>query len=203
MDQIKIGKFIAERRKDLNLTQANLAKQLNITDRAVSKWENGKSLPDYSLILALCEILKITVNDLFCGEVLSMENYNKQLENNLLEMIEQKQKADKRLLALEWVIGILSIIILLGFNAVAAYFPMKEWLKVVIVSCSMIITLTGAAFSIRIEQIAGYYECQKCGHRYIPSYKNVFLAPHINRTRYMKCPECNQKSWNKKVLTKK
>ena len=98
MNQIKIGKFIAERRKAINLTQMQLAEKLNITDRAVSKWENGKSMPDSSIMLDLCDLLKINVNDLLCGEVVTMDNYNKELENNLLEMIREKEPADKRLL---------------------------------------------------------------------------------------------------------
>ena len=95
MDQIKIGKFIAERRKNLRLTQAELANRLSITDRAVSKWENGKSMPDSSIMLALCEVLGITVNDLLCGEVVSMENYNKEMENKLLEMVKEKEQKDR------------------------------------------------------------------------------------------------------------
>jgi transcriptional regulator with XRE-family HTH domain len=90
MDQIKIGKFVAERRKDVNLTQAQLAEKLNITDRAVSKWERGKSMPDSSVMLELCDILKITVNDLLNGEVVTVDNYSKELENKLIEMVKHK-----------------------------------------------------------------------------------------------------------------
>ena len=106
MDQIKIGKFIAQRRKNAGLTQIQLAEKLGITDRAVSKWENGKAMPDSSIMLELCDLLKITVNDLLSGEVVAMENYNKELENNLIEMIKQKEQADKRLLSVEVFIGI-------------------------------------------------------------------------------------------------
>ena len=88
MDQIKIGKFIAERRKAQNLTQMQLAEQLGITDRAVSKWENGKALPDATLMLELCGILGISVNDLLTGEVVTMENYQENMEKKLLEMVE-------------------------------------------------------------------------------------------------------------------
>lgn len=70
MDQLKIGRFIAQQRKDVGLTQLQLAEALGITDRAVSKWERGKSLPDASLMLPLCKILQITVNDLLHGEVI-------------------------------------------------------------------------------------------------------------------------------------
>ena len=92
MDQIKIGKFIAEQRKKNNLTQMQLAEKLSITDRAVSKWETGKAMPDVSIIPALCGILGITVNDLFTGEVVLMENYNKKMENNLMEMAQELRR---------------------------------------------------------------------------------------------------------------
>ena len=86
MNQMKIGKFIAECRKQKNLTQMQLAEKLNITDKAVSKWERGVAMPDSSIMLELCEILNITVNDLLCGEVVVMEKYNKEMEKNLLEL---------------------------------------------------------------------------------------------------------------------
>ena len=104
MDLSKIGKFIADCRKKVNLTQLELAEKLNITDRAVSKWETGRAMPDSSIMLELCSILKITVNDLLSGEVVSVENYNKELEKNLLEMVKQKEQSDRRLLRLEIVV---------------------------------------------------------------------------------------------------
>lgn len=86
MDQIEIGKFIAKCRKNKNLTQAQLAEQLNITDRAVSKWETGKSMPDSSIMLELCKILGITVNELLSGEEISMESYEKRADENLIAL---------------------------------------------------------------------------------------------------------------------
>ena len=76
MDQIKIGRFIAEQRKVQALTQMQLAEKLNITDRAVSKWECGKAMPDSSIMLDLCDLLKISVNELLSGEKMNMEKYN-------------------------------------------------------------------------------------------------------------------------------
>ena len=202
MDQIKIGRFIAERRKMKNLTQAQLSEKLNITDRAVSKWENGRSLPDSSIMLELCEILDITVNDLLSGEVVVMEKYDKNLENNLLEIIKEKKKADKHLLTMEIVIGFVSIGIMLGLCIFAAYAPMEEWIRIVLIIIGFIPVLILIPFMIKIEQTAGYYECQKCGNRYIPKYSSVFMSMHAGRTRYMKCPKCNEKSWQKKVISK-
>ena len=90
MDQIKIGKFIQEKRKEKIITQQELAEKLYISDRAISKWENGICMPDANNITELCEILDITINDLFSGEVVNMKNYEKKLEENLLEMTRQK-----------------------------------------------------------------------------------------------------------------
>ena len=89
MDQIKIGEFISQQRKNQNLTQAALAEKLGITDRAVSKWERGKGLPDVSLMMELCEILDITVNELLCGEKISMENNNQKNEQLLVDMAKE------------------------------------------------------------------------------------------------------------------
>ena len=202
MDQMKIGKFIAECRKKTGLTQMQLAEKLNITDRAVSKWETGKAMPDSSIMLELCSILKITVNDLLSGEVVSMDNYNKQMENNLLEMVKQKEAADKRLLALENFIGVLVTAVLCGMILLAVLVPMEDWLKAVLIVTGFVTFVIGMVYGLRIEQVAGYYECRKCGHRYVPTYGSVFFAMHLNRTRYMKCPVCGKRSWQKKVLSK-
>ena len=125
MDQIKIGKFIAKCRKKNNLTQMQLAEKLNITDRAISKWENGKGMPDSSIMLDLCNELKISVNELLCGELIEMNNYNEVAEKMLLEMAQ-----------------------------------------------------------------------------YVPKYSQVYFAMHSGTTRYMKCPKCNKKSWQRKTLSK-
>ena len=187
MDQVKIGKFIAECRKKNQLTQVQLAEKLNITDRAVSKWERGKSMPDSSIMLELCKILKISVNDLLSGEVVTMDAYNENLEKNLLEAVKQKQEADKRLLSLETLIGIFSVIILLRISLIVA---------------GLILAVIGILYALKIEQEAGYYECAVCHHRYVPTFNGVLWAMHMGRTRYMRCPECGKRSWNKKVLSR-
>jgi transcriptional regulator with XRE-family HTH domain/DNA-directed RNA polymerase subunit RPC12/RpoP len=202
MDQIKIGKFIAERRKMQNLTQMQLAEKLGITDRAVSKWENGKTLPDASIMLELCGILGVSVNDLLTGEVVTMENYQENMEKKLLEMVEAKQKADKQLLVLEVIVGIMCVAILLGLTMFASFMELAEWLRVVLILIGLVPFLVALPFLIKIEQTAGYYECAKCGHRYVPTFKSVFMAAHMGRTRKMRCPKCGEKSWQKKVLTK-
>ncbi|MEE1198984.1 MAG: helix-turn-helix transcriptional regulator [Acutalibacteraceae bacterium] len=202
MELLKIGQFISERRKSLGLTQLKLAEKLNVTDRAVSKWERGKSLPDSSIMLKLCDLLKITVNDLLSGEVVMADNYTKELENKIIEMAKQKEESDKRLLTLEVVIGVLSLIILFVPIFLAAFLPIADWLRVVLIFSGFIPAMVGFHFTMRIEQTAGYYECKACHHKYVPTIKAVYAAPHMGRTRYMRCPECNKKTWQKKVISK-
>ena len=202
MDQIKIGRFIAECRKKKDLTQMQLAERLNVTDRAVSKWERGKAMPDSSIMLDLCRFLGISVNDLLNGEVVDMENYNEKMEKQLLETIKQKEEADKRLLSFEIVTGVLCIAIMLALCAIAAYVQMEDWLRIVLILIGLAPVVVAIPFLIKIEQTAGYYKCEKCGHRYVPAYSSVLWSMHMGRTRYMKCPECGKRSWQKKVISK-
>ena len=200
MDQIKIGCFIAERRKAAGLTQSALAEKLGVTNRAVSKWENGRTLPDASIMRALCDILKISVTELLKGEFMESENKNKNEEQLLLELVAQKERADKQLLGFEIVIGTLSVIILLGCTFAASFFLMEDWLRIVLIVLGFAICLVGLGFAIRIEQTAGYYRCPHCGHRYVPTYQSVLWSMHFGRTRYMKCPNCQKHGWQKKVV---
>ena len=202
MDQIKIGKFIAECRKKERLTQMQLAEKLGITDRAVSKWETGRAMPDSAIMLELCAALKISVNDLLCGEVITMDHYNEELEKNLLEMIKQKEQADKRLLSLEVFVGITATVTLFTLIFIAVFIQMADWLRFTLIGLGFVIFLAGCFCALRIEQVAGYYECKECGHRYVPTFKAVNMAMHMGRKRYMRCPKCHKKSWQKKVLSK-
>lgn len=202
MDQIKIGRFIAQRRKQCNLTQLQLADQLGITDRAVSKWETGKSLPDSSIMLDLCETLKITVNDLLSGEVVSMEKRNEEMENRLLELVKDKERADKHLLHLETLIVVLVSVVMFALIMVASFVEMPDLARIVLIVIGLVPFAIGIIFALRIEQTAGYYHCEKCGNRYVPAWNSVVWSVHIGTTRYMKCPKCGEKSWQKKVTTK-
>ena len=201
MNQVKIGKFIASCRKKQKLTQEQLAEKLNITYKAVSKWETGKGLPDASIMKELCNILKITVNELLSGELIDKIKYDDSAETQLLKMLKQKEEYDKKLLQIEILIGVVSILPVLTSIIIVFVFSLEELLASILVGTSIIPLLLAIPFALRIEQTAGYYECQKCHNRYIPTYKSVFPAMHLGRTRYMKCPKCRKNSWNKKVIS--
>lgn len=202
MNQIKIGKFIQERRKNCGLTQSELAEKLCVTDRAISKWENGLCIPDASNIVELCKLLDVTVNDLYSGEIVNMSDNEKLLEKNLLEMAKAKEEKDKQLLSLELVIGYISSITFIMLIFVASYVDMVSWLKILLIIFGIVIFAFGMYSSLKIEQTAGYYKCANCNHKYIPTYYSVLISMHIGRTRYMKCPKCNKRSWQKKIVSK-
>ena len=201
MDQIKIGKFIASCRREQGMTQAALAEKLGISDRAVSKWETGKSMPDSGIMLELCEILKINVNELLSGERIMEQSYDVRAEKNLIEMKRQLEEKNRQLLRIEIAVGIPAVAAALAIVALAAYVEMPVWLRITLIVFAAVMFFTVTLIAVGIEQKAGYYECQACRHRYVPTYSQTVFAQHIGRTRYMKCPKCGKKSWQKKVIS--
>lgn len=117
-------------------------------------------------------------------------------------MIKLKEQRDKELLSLEIYIGFIVSIIMLVCIFAASFVSMQYWLKFVLIFIGIIPFVIGISYAIRIEQIAGYYECNNCHHKYVPTYKRVLFSTHINRTRKMKCPKCHKKTWHKKIITK-
>lgn len=204
MDQEKIGKFISSCRKEKGLTQAALAGKLGITDRAVSKWETGKSLPDASIMLELCGILEIDVNELLTGEHITMNDYKDKAEENLLEMSRKVVNRDKLLLQLEIMMVVCCVVLLLGCGVGGAYLLEngQKLIGTILIVSIFLIIVPFVYLGLRIEHDAGYYECPNCGERYVPSMKVMFWAPHIGRVRKMTCPHCGKNGYHKKVLTK-
>jgi len=160
MDQIKIGKFIAESRKKNNLTQMQLAEKLNITDRAISKWENGKAMPDSSIMLDLCNELKISVNELLSGEMIDMNNYNEIAEKNLLEMAKKEEMQNKKLMMYENVIGFGSTISFLTLIFVTSFLIENNIARILLFILAFVLLIIGVSFALKIETETGYYECQ-------------------------------------------
>ena len=200
MDQIKIGKFIAECRKKNNLTQMQLAEKLNITDRAISKWENGKTMPDSSIMLDLCNELKISVNELLSGEMINMESKNEKQEQVLLDMAKQIEQKNKIIWTSMWVIMAVSIIALtIGLFTVA--FMMPEGVEQLITILGIcVVFLLPCFYALKLEVSVGAYKCKNCGYEIVPTYSEALWAMHSGTTRYLKCPKCNKRTWCKKII---
>ena len=202
MDQLKIGKFIAESRKKVNLTQMQLSEKLGITDKAISKWERGISMPDTSIMLELCDILGISVNELLSGEKIDMENNEQKNEQLLLEMAKELEKKNKTIWNAMWIIMTVSIIGLIGGLAIIAFFmPEGPWMLVAILMLCAVF-LIPCFYALKLEVSVGAYKCKNCGYEIVPTYKQALNAMHRGTTRYLKCPNCNKRTWCKKVLKK-
>ena len=202
MDQIKIGKFIASQRKIKGFTQAALAEKLGITDRAVSKWECGKGMPDVSIMLELCETFGITVNELLCGERISVENSNQKNEQLLLDLATEIERKNKTIWTSMWAIMTVSMIAFLASMAAAAFLiPEGVWQLVAILG-SCVLFLIPCFYALKLEVSVGAYRCKNCGHEMVPTYSEALRAMHLGTTRYLKCPKCHKRTWCKKVLKK-
>lgn len=118
------------------------------------------------------------------------------------EIKRQKEVSDKYMLKIEWVLAYISTISFLAFIFTASFTNMSDTARILLIVLGFVLFAAGTFYAVKIEQIAGYYECRNCRNKYIPTYKSVLFSMHIGRTRYMKCPKCNKKGWNKKVLTK-
>lgn len=203
MNQVKIGKFIASCRKEQGFTQAALAEKLGITDRAVSKWETGRSLPDAAIMPELCGLLNIQLSELFHGERITMTDHQKTFDALLLEMKQQEEAANRRILQLEKLLVCLTIAVSLTMILVGCYLAKDHLaLGIALLGFGAVVVFAVCFVGVKIEHDTGYYECPECGKRYLPTMKAVVMAPHRGTTRKMKCPFCGKCAYHQKVLSK-
>ena len=202
MDQKKIGKFIAECRKQRGMTQMQLAEKLCITDKAISKWERGIAMPDSSIMLLLCDILCISVNELLCGERIEMESNEQKNEQLLLDMATELEKKNKTIWTSMWVLMIVSLTAFFAGTAVVAFLiPEGIWQLVTLLGLCVLFLLP-CFYALKLEVSVGAYRCKNCGNEIVPTYKEALMAMHKGTTRYLRCPRCQKRTWCKKVLKK-
>lgn len=198
MDYYKIGKFIATERKNKNLTQAKLAEKLFISEKTVSKWENGNGLPDTSILPKLCEIFNVTLNEILSGE--RIENNNQQNEQLILNIAKELEGKNKVIWTSMWVIMLVSMIAFIGGLTMVAYLiPEGVWqLVLIIIIC--VLFLIPCFYALRLEVSVGAYKCIKCGTKIVPTYLEALNALHFGSTRYLKCPHCHKRAWFRKNI---
>ncbi|MBR6545315.1 MAG: helix-turn-helix transcriptional regulator [Clostridia bacterium] len=202
MDQKKIGKFIAECRKQRGMTQMQLAEKLCITDKAISKWERGIAMPDSSIMLLLCDILCISVNELLCGERIEMESNEQKNEQLLLDMATELEKKNKTIWTSMWVLMIVSLTAFFAGTAVVAFLiPEGVWQLVTLLGM-FVLFLLPCFYALKLEVSVGAYRCKNCGNEIVPTYMEALMAMHKGTTRYLRCPRCQKRTWCKKVLKK-
>ena len=202
MDQIKIGKFITECRKKKSLTQAQLAENLNITDRAISKWETGKAMPDSDIMLDLCAILEISVNELLCGEKIDIEQKNEQLNELIFQMAKNEERYHKRLRYSAYLILATSLIALVCLITLISLLIPECGFQYFLIIVSVILFIIPCMIALKFMVETGYYECKNCQHMFVPNYKEITLLMQTPTRRLLKCPKCGKWTWCKK-LTKR
>ncbi len=203
MNYSKIGNFIKEERKLKNLTQAKLAEKLFVSEKTVSKWENGKGLPDTNSLPKLCEILCVSLNELLNGEKNAQKDGGQTNERLLIDMMREIEHKNKIIWTSMWVIMITSLIALLaGLLIVAFLVPEGIWQGVIIVGICIVFLLP-CFYALKLEVSVGAYKCKNCGTEIVPTYSEALWAMHRGTTRYLKCPNCKKHRWCKKVLKDK
>ena len=191
MDQIKVGKFIAETRKSQGLTQRQLADVLSISDKTVSKWECGKGLPEVSLMMPLCGALNITVNDLLSGGRVSEADYRKKAEENMMNLIIENQENKKRM-ALSIVCGVITIIAVCSLIVIASYIEMPAVARIALIVFAIVTAAAGIGAAAVLEVKAGYYECPHCKALFVPTMGEYVKGYHTLTRRKLKCHECGK-----------
>lgn len=191
MDQIKIGKFIAQMRKDQGLTQRQLAELLSISDKTVSKWECGKGLPEASLMLPLCEALHMTVNDLLTGEKVSPSEYQKNAEENMMGLLKENEENKKRM-ALSVICGVITIVAVCALVVIAAFLPLPTPARIAVLILAVATAVAGIWAAAMLEVKAGYYECPHCKALFVPTMGQYVKGYHTLTRRRLTCPECGK-----------
>lgn len=202
MDQIRIGRFIAEERKSKGYTQRKLAEQIGISDKTISKWERGNGFPEVSLLLPLCEELEITVNELLAGERVSGEKYQEKAEETMVNLLMEAQESKKKILLSVIVVG-LTLLSALTLFIISGMLTMENWMRIVLDSIGLLVIVGGIIVACVLDRDAGAFECPECKNRFVPEMSAYIMGPHTITKRKLKCPECGAHKYCKKVLTKK
>lgn len=201
MDQIKIGKFIADERKRKGYTQKQLSEKLEISDKTISKWERGNGFPEVSLLLPLCDELEITVNELLSGERVSEENYQKKAEENMVNLVKETQENKKKIVLSVMIAG-LSVFAAVPLFMLSGVLVMETWLRVLLIVIGAVVVCGGISIACILDREAGAFECPDCHNRFVPDMKSYVMGLHTMTKRKLVCPHCGAHKYCKKVLTR-
>lgn len=201
MDQIRIGRFIAEERKRKGYTQRQLSEKLGISDKTVSKWERGNGFPEVSLLLPLCGELDISVNELLSGKRVSEEDYRKKAEENMINLVKETQENKKKIVLSAMVAG-LTLVAAVPLFILSGALIIETWLRIILIVLGAVVMITGIVIACVLDRDAGAFECPECHKRFVPDMKSYVMAPHTVTRRKLVCPNCKAHKYCKKVLTK-
>ncbi len=200
MDITKIGQFIRKLRKENSLTQKEVADQLNVSEKTISKWETGNGFPEISLMLPLCKLFKISINELLSGERLDENQYVEKAEENMTYLVDKTAPRKKVIIStISCILSTLSSLILI---LISAYFISQLWLRLVMIGIALIIIFSNILVILLVAVSTEIYTCENCKEKFVPTFSHYLLAPHTFKRRYLKCPHCGKKSWNRSHIRK-
>ena len=201
MDQLKTGRFIKLLRTEKQLTQREIAEKLNISEKTVSKWETGNGMPEVSLTLPLCKILEISVNELLSGERLDPEKYCEKAEENIVFLSADKTDPKKKTVICT-VSCVLTVLSALAIILIASFIDIDTWLRLIMIGIALICVGANIAVILIVAVSVEVFECSNCGETFVPTLTEYIMGAHTLKRRYLKCPHCGKRKWNKSKIRK-
>ena len=200
MDQAKTGRFIAARRRELGLTQRQLAEKLSISDKTVSKWECGGGLPEVGLMLPLCGELGVSVNELLAGRRVEETEYKEQAEANMMDLVRQNQENKKRM-ALSVICGSVTVVAVVALVIIASYLPLPVAARGAVLALALLTAVAGIGGAAVLDAGAGWFQCSACGALFVPTMAEYVKGHHTFTRRKLTCPECGKRRmWRHRVV---
>ncbi|MBQ6034384.1 MAG: helix-turn-helix transcriptional regulator, partial [Ruminococcus sp.] len=181
-------------------TQKQLGEELLISDKTVSKWETGKGMPEVSLMLPLCKKLGINVNELLTGERIPDEDYKKKAEENIMDIMREKEESIRKII-ISVIVCVITILAGCTLIIVAGLAELETWQRVLLIAIAVVVMAGGIAVAVLEDISAGIYECSHCGARFVPSAKSYIFGAHTLTKRKLTCPKCGKRSYCKRRLT--
>lgn len=201
MDMQKIGSFLAELRKDKNLTQEELGEQIGVTNKTVSRYENGNYLPPVEILQMLSKLYEVSINELLSGKRLDDEHYKENAEEYIVADLIKKRKEAKKRLTVSIIVAFISFLSGIAIILLGALLSAPVWLRICCIVFSAIVIALGIGVSCALTVDAGVYECPNCGEKFVPTIKDFISGAHTFTKRKLKCPKCGKKSYCKKRLS--
>lgn len=197
----KIGSFLAELRKSKDLTQDELGEQIGVTNKTVSRWENGNYLPPVEILQMLSKLYNVSINELLSGNRLDDDHYKDNAEEYIVADLMKKRKEAKKRLALSVIVAYMSILSGIAIILQGSLLPTPIWVRIGCITLSAIVIALGIGVACALTADAGVYECPNCGAKFIPSIKDFVSGAHTFTKRKLKCPKCGEKNYCKKRLS--
>ena len=200
MDMQKIGGFLAALRKERNWTQDALGEQVGVTNKTVSRWENGNYLPPVEILQILSKLYNVSINELLSGERLNSEHYKANAEDYIVTDLMKKSKEAKTHITVACLVAVMTILAGLAVILLGSLLSAPIWLRICCIAFSLVIIGLGIGVCCVLTVDAGVYECPECGEKFIPSMKDFVFGAHTFTKRKLKCPQCGKKSFCKKKI---